>query len=140
MADVTGPISTLPGTHHAVPEGMVCDEHPDRPAIRRIQGETDSFGSEMHDLCEECYKAHTDALSAPDSEDNMDYCQKPPGCGGRARLFAYRDWEEGSCGPIYHICGPCKAHLMEGDRKALSEMREDEDDFYDDPSDRDYDE
>lgn len=27
MADVTGPISTLPGTSHAVPDGMMCDDH-----------------------------------------------------------------------------------------------------------------
>jgi hypothetical protein len=52
MADVTGPISTLPGSsHHDVPDGMMCDDHPDRPAVTRLQGETDSFGSEMHDLC-----------------------------------------------------------------------------------------
>ena len=40
MADVTGPISTLSGAHHPVPNGQMCDDHEDRPAIARIQGET----------------------------------------------------------------------------------------------------
>lgn len=54
MGDVTGPVSTLPGAGHALPAGTMCDDHPDRPAVARIQGETDSFGSELWDLCEEC--------------------------------------------------------------------------------------
>ena len=57
MSDVTGPISTLPGCERAVDPGTMCDEHPDRPAVARVQGETDSFGSEQHDLCAECVAA-----------------------------------------------------------------------------------
>lgn len=30
MGDVTGPISTLPGRRHELPEGTMCDVHPDR--------------------------------------------------------------------------------------------------------------
>ena len=44
MADVTGPISTLPGSRHRVPDGQSCDTHSDRFAVYRIQGETDSTG------------------------------------------------------------------------------------------------
>lgn len=32
----------------------MCDDHPDVPAVARVQGETDSFGCEMHDLCQAC--------------------------------------------------------------------------------------
>lgn len=39
MADVTGPISTLPGASHAVPDGTKCDRHPRRKAVARIQGD-----------------------------------------------------------------------------------------------------
>lgn len=46
MAEVTGPTSYLPGHHCKLPPGTMCDEHPDRLAIARVQGETDSFGSE----------------------------------------------------------------------------------------------
>jgi hypothetical protein len=44
MSDVTGPISSLPGSTHAAPTAGMCDDHPDRPAVARVQGETDSFG------------------------------------------------------------------------------------------------
>jgi hypothetical protein len=44
MADVIGPNSYLPGQELKVPEGMMCDEHSDRPATHRIVGETDSMG------------------------------------------------------------------------------------------------
>ena len=58
MADVTGPIASLPGSFHTVPQGMACDEC-GKPATVRVQGETDSMGSEMHDLCAECAAKHT---------------------------------------------------------------------------------
>ena len=54
MADVTGPISSLPGKRHELPKGAKCDEHPERDAVARVQGETDSMGCEMLDLCQEC--------------------------------------------------------------------------------------
>ena len=92
MADVTGPISSLPGSAHRVPRGAHCDEcdneisnrlgdewrasrqdsekswwndpelkrrHDEElalhPATHRMQGDTDSFGSEMMDLCDRHY-------------------------------------------------------------------------------------
>lgn len=33
----------------------MCDDHPDRPATHRVQGETDSFGCEYIDWCQECH-------------------------------------------------------------------------------------
>lgn len=66
MGDVTGPISSLPGSSHTPPNGAMCDEHPDRPAVLRVQGETDSMGSEMYDLCEECA---TERRSRPREDD-----------------------------------------------------------------------
>lgn len=38
-----GPVASLPGSMHDVPDGSKCDEHPDASAVRRLQGETDSF-------------------------------------------------------------------------------------------------
>lgn len=38
-----GPVSSMPGAASPVLAGETCDEHPDRPAVRRRQGETDSF-------------------------------------------------------------------------------------------------
>lgn len=100
MADVTGPISTLPGSRHASPDGTMCDDHPDRPAVARVQGETDSFGSEMHDLCQECL----DAFREEAKQDNIAYCDW---CRTESALRPTRDYEEGLGGPVYYVCSPC---------------------------------
>lgn len=101
MADVTGPIPTLPGSRHAAQDGAMCDDHPDRPAVRRVQGETDSFGSEMHDLCQECI----DELAKHTAEARCGVCDW---CKSEAKdLRPRRDFEEGSGGPVYQVCGAC---------------------------------
>jgi len=106
MADVTGPISTLPNSGHHVPDGTMCDDHPDRPAVARIQGETDSFGSEMHDMCEECldeYSAYLRSEQAEeDSSGTCDWCKQ-----FAKGLRPKRDPEEGMAGPVYYVCSPC---------------------------------
>ncbi len=113
MADVTGPISTLPGAIHSAPVGSMCDQHPDRPAVRRVQGETDSFGSEMHDLCQECI----DEMKKHAKEARLGFCDW---CKREVDdLRPKRDWEEGSYGPVYHVCGPCAKRYDES-------MRDDE--------------
>ena len=101
MADVTGPISTLPGSTHCVPSGTMCDDHADRPAVARVQGETDSFGSEMMDMCAECFAA----LSRTENHNAggiCDWCKQEV-----SELHHRRDYEEGSCGPVYQVCEEC---------------------------------
>lgn len=101
MADVTGPVSTLPGATMATPEGMVCDWHADRPAVRRVQGETDSFGAEYIDLCQECL----DETTKHDEESRTGRCDW---CGQQAPdLRPRRDFEEGMSGRVYDVCGAC---------------------------------
>ncbi|MEW8119437.1 MAG: hypothetical protein AB2792_19920 [Candidatus Thiodiazotropha sp.] len=100
MSDVTGPISTLPGDRHKAPDGQMCDNHPDRKAVCRVQGETDSFGSELHDLCQECF----DSLK----QQSSDRTGKCDWCGKEAKdLRKKRDLDEGRCGPVYDVCGEC---------------------------------
>lgn len=102
MADSTGPISTLPGSGHAVPPGEMCDMHPDRPSIARIQGETDSFGSEMIDCCAECRDAmRREFLQA--RHGTCDWCKSEV-----TGLCNQRDYEEGMYGPVYRVCVPCR--------------------------------
>ncbi|TRB00432.1 MULTISPECIES: hypothetical protein [Rhizobium/Agrobacterium group] len=112
MAEVTGPISSLPGRSHAVPEGMTCDQHPDRPAVARIQGETDSFGCEMIDMCQECsddYRAYMKSDEA--KEDRKGNCEW---CGQFADdLREARDYEEGMSGRVYRVCGACIRRVNE---------------------------
>lgn len=111
MAEVTGPLSSLPGACHAVPKGTVCDDHPGRPASHRVQGETDSFGSELHDLCLECYEKHKVANAAYRAEIACGTCDW---CGnGATDLCQRRDSEEGMAGRLYMVCGACVTKEME---------------------------
>lgn len=114
MAEVTGPISTLPGASHHVPEGTMCDYHPDRPAVARIQGETDSFGCEMEDLCEECREADRKAEREADTSGKCDWCKQD-----KPRLRFKRDYEEGMHGPVYRVCDECSDRQDEEDRQYL---------------------
>lgn len=125
MSDVTGPISSLPGSRHTPPDGTRCDEHPDRPAIARVQGETDSFGCEMNDLCEECLKAEREYARSPEATSGRcDWCKKDA-----TDLRARRDYEEGMCGPVYEVCGGCAARSdarIQADLDAYDNGRDDD--------------
>lgn len=124
MANVTGPIRTLPGAAHGVPDGMMCDDHPDRPATHRVQGETDSFGSEMHDLCEECYRELRAELQAPQEAFPCDWCEVVS-----SDRRPVRDYDEGMCGPVYYVCPDCRRRKREREKE---EAREFDDYRYDD--------
>ncbi len=98
-----GPVSSMPGSVHSFPKGSMCDTHPDRPAVRRIQGETDSFGCEFYLECEECASVKPEPYKG-----TCDWCKEGP-----FHLVAARDYEEGSAGPIYWVCVPCKSRHFE---------------------------
>jgi hypothetical protein len=123
MSDVTGPISSMPGSRHAFPDDAVCDEHPDRKAVARVQGETDSFGSEMWDLCAECLEAvrkdNAERRAGP-----CDWC-KTEATDRRPT----RDYDEGLAGPVYEVCGACRKRRDDADREELARY---DDGFYDD--------
>lgn len=115
MADVTGPISSLPNSRHASPKGAMCDDHPDRPAVGRVQGETDSFGSEMHDLCQECIDQHRAYVCSEESRSGVcDWCKE-----AATDLRSARDYDEGMCGPVYRICGGCAKRRDDEAREEL---------------------
>lgn len=100
MAHVSdGPVGTLPGHIAELPIASMCDTHPDRISIIRIQGETDSFGAEYYDLCQECLTAHR-AVAPPAGK--CDWCKKPAD-----RLRSGRDYDEGMAGAVYLVCTPC---------------------------------
>lgn len=99
MAETTGPIGTLPGAVHILPPGTMCDVHPDRPAVARIQGETDSMGSELNDCCQECVD---EIRNAPPTKSTCDWCKTKD-----VVTVPKRDYEEGMNGPVYQVCRPC---------------------------------
>ncbi len=107
MSAVTGPISTLPGAIFRAPEGARCDDHPERPAAGRLQGETDSMGSEMHDLCQQCLD-EARAAAPRYTTGCCDWCSVK--C---VDLRNHRDWDEGSSGRVYRVCGACLAKESE---------------------------
>lgn len=139
MADVTGPISTLAGTTRDVPEGMMCDNHPDQPAVVRVQGETDSFGCEMEDICQQCIDERrayrcSEAGQAEELEwrtGACEWCKKHS-----TDLSDTRDYEEGMNGRVYRVCGACIKRVND-EAQADLDSYGDYDDDYDDYDDED---
>ncbi len=114
MANATGPIGTLPGSsHHRVPQGQTCDEHPERLAVKRVQGETDSFGSEQIDMCEECFvrfqKEREKELENKSTVPH--YCEY--GNHMALNVAQRRDPEEGSAGRLYSMCSACHTKMVD---------------------------
>lgn len=99
MTGVLGPNSYRPGQILKHVEGIACDQHEDRPSVARVVGESDSFGSEVIDLCQECL----DKLNT-DKEETIGVCEI---CHTTTVVNRRRDPEEGSCGRIYNMCDRC---------------------------------
>lgn len=78
----------------------MCDIHGDVPAVRRVQGETDSFGCEYNDFCESCYQEFKN--EPVDRSGTCDWCRETA-----TDLRDKRDYEEGFCGRVYRVCGAC---------------------------------
>jgi hypothetical protein len=116
MADVTGPISSLPGSKHTVPAGQKCDCC-DKPAIIRIQGETDSMGSEMNDYCLEHGTMRASYHS--DLSGQCDWCHT------EAILRPTRDMDEGMAGPVYYVCDSCQKKYRDDLLEEYNAMQKD---------------
>lgn len=102
-----GRVSTLPGAVSGTDEQ--CDDHPERKAVKRVQGETDSMGCEYIHLCKECL----DKIALPIRiSGHCDWCK----CESDS-LRHRRDVDEGMSGPVYRVCGPC----IEKENKAIAE-------------------
>jgi hypothetical protein len=82
---------------------MMCDQHDHVPAVVRVQGETDSFGSEMVDMCNYCY-AQFNVSTTQDVVGKCDLCHEPD-----RDLKHHRDPEQSATGPVYMACQDCIA-------------------------------
>ena len=102
MAEVISSCSTLPGAYYSVPVGTTCDRHPDRLAVARVQGETDSMGAELNDMCEGCLAAYREDVRNENTSETCDWCKRPA-----SRRAWRRDTDEGMYGPVYQVCRPC---------------------------------
>lgn len=102
MAHVSGPTSRLPGSLFTALLGQMCDEHDDRQSVRRVQGETDSFGAEYIDMCQECFDAYRNRDTTEERTGMCDWCKQ-----SATDLRSRRDYDEGMSGPVYRVCGAC---------------------------------
>lgn len=99
----------------------MCDGHSEVSAVKRVQGETDSFGAELNDMCQACYDQHRaeiEAYRAEEATGTCDWCLSPA-----TDLRKRRDFEEGMCGRVYDVCGACV-------KKENDRLREELDDYY----------
>lgn len=120
MADISGPVSTLPGSRRTVPAGMLCDTEACHTAgvlaTVRIQGETDSFGAEYEDLCDACVaKLEAEVEAARNTPGTCDWCKRT------AILVNRRDPDEGMAGPVYRVCHACIAKSNQQDLDSMEE-------------------
>jgi len=122
-----GPVSTMPGSTSPVPEGTMCDTHEDRPAVKRVQGETDSFGCEYVCVCQECldgmHKYRADQLKV---ERLCHWCKKL-----KLGVRPHRDMDEGMCGPLYDVCSDCITAENEAAAAQMAEFQNHEEPYLD---------
>lgn len=138
MAEVIGPNNRLPGAEWKVPSGTMCDLHPDRLAVKRIQGETDSFGSELNDMCQECFEKFQAYREKEEEkiQSEPSYCELCKNMVVSVRRR--RDPSEGAYGPLYDMCDKCHANIL----SFLIDDTEDDagyDDFWDQDDDSRFD-
>ena len=99
-----GPRVSLPGSLHKVPLGGTCSVHTDIAAVIRVQGETDSLGTEYRDLCHSCYAGFKlTATGLPPEPEACEWC-----LAFVTNLQSTRDYDEGNSGPIYRVCKECR--------------------------------
>lgn len=104
-----GPVSSMPGSRHQLPLNQSCDKHPNRLAVVRIQGETDSFSAEYVDMCEECLEKYNIFLAKQkDQEKRCEICIRM-----KKDVKPHRDPEEGSCGRLYDMCPECYRKIVD---------------------------
>lgn len=110
--------------------GMMCENHPDIPAVIRLCSESDSFGSEYYNLCAPCNTRRV--LQRQRIIDNPElWTEHCPDCGRISpELFAYRDPDEGHNGPVYEQCkNCCKVRLERAEREYEAEFGHEDDDY-----------
>lgn len=78
------------------------------------------MGCEMHDLCDECTAELRESMRSPEARTGRcDWCKQDA-----TDLRAKRDWEEGSTGPVYQVCGPCVKRHNEYEADSFDDDRD----------------
>jgi hypothetical protein len=112
-----GPVSSLPGAKFQPEPDSTCDRHPDVQAVKKVQGETDSFGCEYVHMCQACVDANEAYTKEQLSVEKFcDWCS-----GMKLNVRAHRDFEEGQSGRVYQVCSDCRARESESVAEELVE-------------------
>ena len=115
MAAVIGPNHYVTGQVLRTPYGQGCDVHPERLAEVRVVGETDSFGSELIDMCQECFQDYL--REKRDAQEELRRCDL---CGSEVDTCQpWRDPEEGFGGRQYMACKKCRDERNEAFERSL---------------------
>lgn len=113
-------------------EGIACAEHKTVRATKILIGESDSMGSEVTPMCEECLKKHQEHVQN-NPDEYVRHCEK---CDSTDNVRGKRDPDEGMAGPVYMWCRRCRADF---DKAYADANPPDEDeDFHHEPNDYDF--
>lgn len=123
MSGISGPCRSIPGGISTPPDNMMCDNHEDVHATKRVQGETDSFGAEYSDYCDECFSTYKAEM-----DKSKEIVGKCDWCHTSATTTPTRDYDEGACGPVYEVCNSC---IRKANDEAAREL-EGTEDYYED--------
>lgn len=96
----------LPGSLLSLPKNAMCDTegHVTTPAVKNVVGECDSMGHESILMCQACYdKYRAEVAASATEEQHCDWCNAM-----KTDVKPYRDFEEGSYGPVYSVCRDCR--------------------------------
>jgi hypothetical protein len=113
-------MTNLPGSIRRISPGEHTCEHRGCTllATHSLQGETDSFGAEYRYYCTAHIENERQRLSKASRVGTCDWCK-----GHATDLRPHRDFEEGSNGPVYEVCGDCV-------RKQIAEVQDELEDCY----------
>jgi hypothetical protein len=113
-------MSGLPGRILSLPKGAMCENegHENVPAVKCIQGETDSFGYEEFCLCQPCYDKYREEADKP-KNGYCDFCKQPDA----EDIGPMRDVDEGTHGPVYEVCKACRTKYNRRMQEELDQDR-----------------
>lgn len=121
-------LAPLPGHVREIRSGDDCpcqyDECKDA-ATHEYCTEADGMGAEWLPLCNahlEQFKKDVEA-GGP-TIDTCDWCKAHD-----VEIFPFRDWEEGSNGPVYDVCNACIRKSNDYAHEELKRMEDEEDEF-----------
>lgn len=114
-------MSYLPGMKLKVLHTDVCEEGDCfKKAVLKIVNEVDSFGYETFCMCEEhAAEYENEKKEEEHQEQQCDWCFSM-----RRDVIPFRDWEEGSNGPVYEVCPDCRR----ANNESAASLFEDEED------------